>query len=63
MLVLTRTPGQKILIGEGISIAVLSVNGKQTRLGIEAPKDIPVDREEIAKRKRSQDEQQPDPPT
>lgn len=51
MLILTRKPGEVIRIGNDITVTVLGVNGQQVRLGIDAPKDVPVDREEIAIRK------------
>lgn len=53
MLILTRRPGESIRIGHDITISVLDVQGKQVRLGINAPKNISVDREEVAIRKRS----------
>lgn len=52
MLVLTRRIGEAICIGRDIEVVVLSVNGAQVRLGIKAPKDVTVDREEVAERKR-----------
>ena len=52
MLILTRRPGENICIGDDITIAVLEVQGQQVRLGIAAPKNVPVDREEVAERKR-----------
>lgn len=51
MLILTRKPGEVIRIGNNITATVLGVNGQQVRLGINAPKGVPVDREEIAIRK------------
>lgn len=51
MLILTRKPGEVIRIGNDIAVTVLSVQGQQVRLGIDAPKDVSVDREEIAIRK------------
>lgn len=51
MLILTRKPGEVIRIGNDVAIKVLGVNGQQVRLGIDAPKGVPVDREEIAIRK------------
>lgn len=51
MLILTRKPGEAIRIGNNIAVTVLSVQGQQVRLGIDAPKDVSVDREEIAIRK------------
>lgn len=51
MLVLTRTIGQRLVIGNGeIVLTVLEVRGNQVRLGVEAPKHIPVHREEVFQR-------------
>lgn len=47
MLVLTRKVGEKIQIGEHISVLIMDVKGRQVRLGIEAPAEIKVHREEI----------------
>ena len=47
MLVLTRKPGERIVIDDRITVTVLEVQGNQIRLGIEAPKEIPVMREEL----------------
>ena len=47
MLILTRRVGEKIIIGDNVTIALLGIKGNQARLGIEAPKDITVHREEI----------------
>ena len=47
MLVLTRKENEKILIGDDIVITMLGINGKQVRLGIDAPLDLFVHREEI----------------
>lgn len=47
MLVLTRKLGEKIQIGDDISILIMEIKGKQVRLGIDAPPDIKVHREEI----------------
>lgn len=52
MLVLTRNLGQRILINGEIAVTVLSVKGSQVRLGIDAPLDIVIDREEIAQRRK-----------
>jgi len=46
MLILTRKKGESIAIGDDIRIQVLNVKGGQVRIGIKAPRDIPVDREE-----------------
>lgn len=50
MLILTRKAGETIVIGEHVAVTVLGVKGGQVRLGIAAPKDVPVHREEIAER-------------
>jgi carbon storage regulator len=47
MLILSRTPRETIVIGGRIRVTVLSVKGNQVRIGIEAPKNIEVHREEI----------------
>ncbi|AHF68719.1 carbon storage regulator [Pseudomonas cichorii JBC1] len=51
MLILTRKLGETLCIGEDITVTVIGVHGMQVRIGISAPKDVPVDREEIAIRK------------
>ena len=50
MLVLTRKPGERIWIGEDISVTVVRVTGGGVRLGIEAPQELPVIREELKQR-------------
>lgn len=47
MLVLTRRPNQSIVIGEDVVITVLEVRGDQVRLGIKAPREIAVHRDEV----------------
>jgi carbon storage regulator len=47
MLVLSRRPGEQILIDGGIRLKVISVKANQVRLGIVAPSQVPVDRKEI----------------
>ncbi|EJW18408.1 MULTISPECIES: carbon storage regulator CsrA [Paenibacillus] len=56
MLVLTRAKGQKIMIGQDIVLTVVEVNGDQVRLGIDAPSDISVYREEIFQSIKEQNE-------
>jgi carbon storage regulator len=47
MLVLTRKPNQSIMIGEDIEVSVLSTTGGKVRIGIQAPRDVPVFRKEV----------------
>lgn len=47
MLILARKPGEAIAVGDGIKIRVLEIKGGQVKIGIEAPNDIAVHREEI----------------
>ncbi len=47
MLALTRKPGESIIIGNDIELIILEVNGDQVKLGIEAPRSIPIHRKEI----------------
>ena len=47
MLVLTRKPNQSIMIGDEIEISVLAIMGEKVRIGIEAPRSIPVFRKEV----------------
>ena len=52
MLVLTRKPGESIVIAGSIKVTVVSVEGNRVRLGFEAPPEVPIDREEIHARIR-----------
>lgn len=47
MLILTRRIGETLNIGDDITVTVLAVNGQQVRLGVNAPKDVAIHREEI----------------
>ncbi len=52
MLILTRRIGETIIINDSITVTVLGVKGNQVRLGINAPKDVSVDRQEIHDKKQ-----------
>ena len=54
MLVLTRRIGETLIIGEDIRVTVLAVSGHQIRLGVTAPREVPVHREEVAERIRGE---------
>jgi carbon storage regulator len=47
MLILTRRPGERVVIGEDVLVTVMEVNGQTVRLGIAAPGGVPIFREEI----------------
>jgi carbon storage regulator len=58
MLILTRRIGETVVIGDDVDITVLGVKGNQVRLGVKAPKEVSVHREEIYERiSREQDQQ------
>lgn len=50
MLILTRRIGETLMIGDDVSVTVLNVKGNQVRLGVNAPKNVEVHREEIYQR-------------
>ncbi len=54
MLILTRRAGETLTIGDDVTVTILSVKGNQVHLGIKAPRDIPVHREEIYRRIREE---------
>ena len=78
MLVLTRRPGESIVVGENIVVTVIEIKGGQVRIGIDAPREVDVYREEIYEQVRQenlsaianveeirravQDQQRPEPP-
>lgn len=50
MLILTRRVGETLVVGDDVTVTVLGVKGNQVRLGVNAPKDVSVHREEIYQR-------------
>lgn len=59
MLILTRRVGEIIMIGETIRITIVAVKGSHVSLGFEAPKDVPVFREEVYERIKAERDQFP----
>ena len=50
MLILTRRVGESLMVGDEVTVTVLGVKGNQVRIGVDAPRDVAVHREEIFKR-------------
>lgn len=59
MLILTRRIGESIRIDDNVTITVLGVKGAQVRIGVDAPREVQVHREEIYQRVHDEDEQEP----
>ena len=55
VLILTRRPGETLMIGSDITVTILGVKGSQIRIGVNAPKSIPVHRQELYERIQRED--------
>lgn len=58
MLILTRKIGESLLVGDDVEITVLNIRGNQVKLGVKAPKEISVHREEIYQRIKALSEEE-----
>lgn len=56
MLILTRKVGESLVIGDDVSVTVLGIKGNQVRIGVNAPREIAVHREEVLERNRKEPE-------
>jgi carbon storage regulator len=59
MLILTRRVGETLVIGDEVTVTVLGIKGNQVRIGVNAPKDVSVHREEIYERIQREKEDNP----
>lgn len=57
MLILTRRVGESLIIGDDVTVNILGVKGNQIRIGVDAPKEVPVHREEIYDRIQAEKKQ------
>lgn len=58
MLILTRRVGETLMVGDDVTVSVLGIKGNQIRIGINAPRDVGVHREEIYERIKAEQEQE-----
>jgi len=63
MLILTRRVGETVMIGNDVTVTVLGVKGNQVRIGVNAPKDVSVHREEIYERIKREEDGDPSEPS
>jgi carbon storage regulator len=56
MLVVSRKPGERLLIGESVEVTILSVRGDQVSLGVSAPREVPIHRQELLERIRRENQ-------
>ncbi|HEJ1842315.1 TPA: carbon storage regulator CsrA [Pseudomonas aeruginosa] len=59
MLILTRQVGETLMVGDDVTVTVLGVKGNQVRIGVNAPKEVAVHREEIYQRIQKEKDQEP----
>ncbi|EOS8792453.1 carbon storage regulator CsrA [Pseudomonas aeruginosa] len=59
MLILTRRVGETLMVGDDVTVTVLGVKGNQVRIGVNAPKEVAVYREEIYQRIQKEKDQEP----
>ncbi len=57
MLILTRRVGETLVVGDDVTVTVLGVKGNQVRIGVKAPRDVSVHREEIYERIKQEENQ------
>lgn len=60
MLILTRRVGESLMIGDEVNVTVLGIKGNQVRIGVNAPKDVAVHREEIYQRIQQENQESTD---
>lgn len=56
MLVLTRKLGEKLMIGDEVSVTIMEIRGNQVKIGVDAPRNVPVHREEVYRLIKEQNE-------